>query len=132
MDSTTTTPQVLTENNTPKGLFRDIVVCLLMYPLILSISIKIVMTVLDGAMHTYADIGAAIPWITMFAIQCSGFLAYYGIIIAITAGPLLACIHVALRSDPPRKRRFVRTIATVLCLGTTALLLAVALPLFSI
>ena len=130
MEITTNTQAPGTDPATNR-LFRSIILSLLVYPLSLFIPIKIPLTLLEGVINVYESIGAAPSGLTLFAMRFLGFLAQHGFTLAMTVGPILACIHVVLRTDAPRQRRFVRTFAAVLILTTSALVFALFLPLIT-
>lgn len=115
-----------------KRLLRVITISLIAYPFMLFAVMKIVTTVAALAMESYAEIGAALPPVTLLAIRVTDFLTYDGLILTFTAGPLLAGIHAGLTPFPQRQKRFARVVAAALILGTVGLLVAIALPLFGL
>lgn len=110
--------------------YRDVLVCLIAYPLAIFVLIKIVLTANAVAMETYGEIGAAIPAVTMLAVRVANALAYEAFFWIFGLGPALGGIHAYLGSYPTRRKRFGLAAGGGLLLGTDLLLAAIALPLF--
>lgn len=131
METTNPAPPMGTPSSVER-LIRVITISLIAYPVSLFATMKIATTIAALAMKSYAEIGAALPPVTLLAIRVTDFLTYYGLILTFTAGPMLACIHAGLTPFPQRQRRFTRVVAAALILGTVGLLVAIALPLFGL
>lgn len=110
--------------------FRDVLACLIAYPLAIFVLIKIVLTANAVAMETYGAIGAAIPAVTMLAVRVANALAYQAFFWIFGLGPVLGGIHAFLGTYPTRRKRFGLAAGGGLFLGTVLLLAAIALPLF--
>ena len=95
METTYPTPPMGTPLSRER-LLRVITISLIAYPLSLVSAMKIVTTVAALDMESYAEIGAALPSVTLLSIRVTDFLTCYGLILTFTVGPLLAGIHAAL------------------------------------
>ena len=109
--------------------YRDVLACLIAYPLAIFVLIKIVLTANAVAMETYGDIGAAIPAVTLLAVRVANALAYQAQFWIFGLGPVLGGIHAYLRPYPTRRKRFRLAACGILLLVTLLLLAAIALPL---
>lgn len=110
--------------------YRDVLACLVAYPLAIFVLIKIVLTANAVAMETYGEIGAAIPAVTMLAARVANALAYQAFFWIFGLGTVLGGIHAYLRPYPTRRKRFRLAAGGILLLVTILLLAAIALPLF--
>ena len=110
--------------------YRDVLACLIAYPLAIFVLIKIVLTANAVAMETYGEIGAAIPAVTMLAVRVANALAYQAFFWVFGLGPVLGGIHASLRPYPTRRKRFGLAAGGGLLLVAVLLLVGIALPLF--